>query len=187
MKLQPQQKKDVGPLINEKIRFDKVQLIAQDGENRGVVSRQEALHAARDVGMDLVIIAQAGNLGVPVAKILDFGKLQYEKKKQQGEAKKKQVVIQVKEIKLRPKIAGHDFQTKMNMAVRFLQEGKHVKVTLQFRGREIETRNPVGDALFKRVEAVFEGADFGGKTIAKKDETTVPGPSIWSRIYSLKK
>lgn len=187
MKLPQQQKKDSGPLMNEKIRFDKVQLITQDGENRGVVSRNDALSAARDAGMDLVIIAQTGNLGAPVAKIVDFGKLQYEKKKQQGEAKKKQQVIQVKEIKLRPKIAEHDFQTKMNMTVRFLQEGKHVKVTLQFRGREIETRNVVGDALFKKIENVLNGADFGGKTIVKKDETTVPGPSIWSRIFSLKK
>jgi translation initiation factor IF-3 len=185
MKLQ--QKKEVGPLLNEKIRFDKVQLITHDGENRGVVSRNEALNAARDVGLDLVIIAQSGNLGVPVAKVLDYGKLQYEKKKQQGEAKKKQQIIQIKEIKLRPKIAAHDFQTKMNMAIRFLEEGKHVKVTLQFRGREIESRTAVGEALFQRIESVLEGVDFGGKSLAKKDETTVPGPSIWSRIYSLKK
>ena len=185
MTLQP--KKEVGPLLNEKIRFDKVQLIAQDGENRGVVSRSEALSAAREVGLDLVIIAQSGNLGVPVAKIIDFGKLQYEKKKQQGQAKKKQQVIQVKEIKLRPKIGDHDFQTKMNMAIRFLQEGKHVKITLQFRGREIESRMSIGEALFQKIDAAFESADYGGKTIVKKEETTVPGPSIRSRIYSLKK
>ena len=182
-----QPKKDVGPLINERIRFDKVQLITQDGENRGVVSRQDALNAAREVGLDLVIIAQSGNLGVPVAKVLDHGKLQYEKKKQQGEAKKKQQVIQVKEIKLRPKIAAHDFQTKMNMGIRFLQEGKHVKITLQFRGREIESRGNVGEQLFKKIDAAFEVADFGGKALTKKDEATVLGPSIWSRIYSLKK
>lgn len=184
---QQQPKKDTGPLMNEKIRFDKVQLITQDGENRGVISRNEALAAARDAGMDLVIIAQSGSLGAPVAKIVDFGKLQYEKKKQQNEAKKKQQVIQVKEIQLRPKIADHDFQTKMNMAIRFLQEGKHVKITLQFRGREIEKRGVVGETLFKRIDTTLEGADFAGKTIVKKDETTIPGPSLWSRIYSLKK
>ena len=183
----PQPKKEVGPLMNERIRFDKVQLITQDGENRGVVSRQEALNAARESGLDLVIIAQSGNLGVPVAKVLDYGKLQYEKKKQQCEAKKKQQVIQVKEIKLRPKIAAHDFQTKMNMMVRFLQEGKHVKVVLQFRGREIESRASVGEQLFQRIDAALNTADFSGKSLTKKDEATMLGPSMWSRIYSLKK
>lgn len=180
-------KKEAGPLINEKIRFDKVQLINSLGENCGVIGRNEALSAARDVGLDLVIIAQQGNEGAPVAKIVDFGKMQYEKKKQAAKAKEKQQVIQVKEIKLRPKIAEHDLVTKTNMAIRFLQEGKHVKITLQFRGREVEMRSVAGEALFKKIEAAFESADFGGKTIVKKDDTTVPGATLWSRIYSLKK
>lgn len=180
-------KKETGPLINEKIRFDKLQLITHTGENRGVVTKFEALTAAREAGLDLVLIAAQGNDGLPVAKIMDFGKLQYEKKKQAAKAKEKQQVIQIKEIKLRPKIAEHDFHTKMNMAIRFLQEGKHVKITLQFRGRENEMRAQSGDLLFKKIEAAFEAADFEGKTIAKKDDTSVPGATMWSRIYSLKK
>lgn len=179
-------KKETGPLINEKIRFDKLQLITHLGENRGVVSRFDALNAAREAGLDLVLISPQGNEGYPVAKVLDFGKLQYEKKKQASKAKEKQQVIQIKEVKIRPKIAAHDLQTKINMAIRFLQEGKHVKVALQFRGREIEMRAVAGDALFKKIEAAFEAADFGGKAMAKKDDTTVMGASIWARIYSLK-
>lgn len=175
-----------GPLINEKIRFDKLQLITHLGENRGIVSRFEALSAAREAGLDLVIINQQGAEGVPVAKILDFGKLQYEKKKQAAKAKEKQQIIQVKEVQLRPKIAEHDRQTKTNMAIRFLQEGKHVKVVLQFRGREVEMRAITGELLFKKIEEAFEAADFGGRTVVKKDDTAVPGASMWARIYSLK-
>lgn len=180
-------KKETGPLINDKIRFDKLQLITSSGENLGVVSRFEALNAAKESGLDLVLIAQQGNDGFPVAKIIDFGKLQYEKKKQAAKAKEKQQIIQIKEVKIRPKIAEHDFQTKMNMAIRFLQEGKHVKITLEFRGREIEMRFVTGEELFKKIEAIFETANFAGKTIAKKDDTSVPGSKVWSRIYSLKK
>lgn len=179
-------KKESGPLINEKIRFDKIQLINHLGENQGVVSRAEALNASREAGLDLVIISPQGNEGAPVAKIVDYGKLQYEKKKQAARAKEKQQIIQIKEIKLRPKIAEHDFETKMNMFVRFLKEGKHVKLTLQFRGREIEMKNIAGEAMFKKIDATLEAADFGGKTIVKKDDTT-PGSMLWSRIYSLKK
>lgn len=180
-------KKETGPLINDKIRFDKLQLITHTGENVGVVTRFEALSAAKEAGLDLVLIAQQGNDGFPVAKIMDFGKLQYEKKKQASKAKEKQQIIQIKEVKLRPKIAEHDFQTKMNMAIRFLQEGKHVKVTLEFRGREIDMRLTTGEALFKKIEGNLEMADFAGKSIAKKDDTSVPGAKLWSRIYSLKK
>ena len=180
-------KKETGPLINDKIRFDKLQLINHLGENIGVVTRFEALAAAKEAALDLVLIAQQGNDGFPVAKIMDFGKLQYEKKKQASKAKEKQQIIQIKEVKIRPKIAEHDFQTKMNMAIRFLQEGKHVKITLEFRGREIDMRLVTGDVLFKKIEAIFETADFAGKSIAKKDDTSVPGAILWSRIYSLKK
>ena len=128
------QRRDL-PLANEKIRFEKMQLITASGENGGIVSRRDALNAAHDAQLDLVIIAEHGGDGYPVAKIMDLGKMLYERKKQQTDARKRQHVVQVKEIKLRPKIAEHDFQTKMNQAIRFLQEGKHVKVSLVFRGR----------------------------------------------------
>ena len=106
-------RKEQGTLINEKIRFDKMQLIIDNGENRGIVSRLDALRAAQDVGLDLVINAEKGGMGVPVAKIMDFGKMLYEKKKQQAEAKKKQHVIINKEIRLRPNIEEHDYQVKL--------------------------------------------------------------------------
>ena len=180
-------KKETGPLINDKIKFEKLQLITATGENAGVVSRFEALNAAKEAGLDLVLIAQQGNEGFPVAKIIDFGKLQYEKKKQAAKSKEKQQIIQIKEVKIRPKIAEHDFQTKMNMMIRFLQDGKHVKVTLEFRWREIERRQVTGDALFKKIESILEATDFGGKTVVKKDEAPLSGAKLWSRIYSLKK
>src|ERR1700744_3143797 len=131
-------------LINENIRVSRLQLITHDGQNVGVVSREEALRLAHVAGLDLVLIAEAGAEGVAVAKIMDFGKAIYAKKKKQAEAKKHQKVIQVKELKLRPKIGEHDFITKMNQAIQFLKEGKHLKITLQFRGREITTSEERG-------------------------------------------
>ncbi|HBY06153.1 MAG: Translation initiation factor IF-3 [candidate division TM6 bacterium GW2011_GWE2_42_60] len=178
------QKKDV-PLSNEKIKFDKVQLITENGENRGVISRRDALTAAQEARLDLVIISEQGAEGVPVAKLVDLGKLQYERKKQTTEAKKKQHVVQVKELKFRPKIAEHDLLTKANQAVRFLLEGKHVKVTLVFRGREAAMREEQGGLLFERFLKALSAADFGGKTVAVESESKAD--SLWSRIYLLKK
>jgi translation initiation factor IF-3 len=181
-----QKRKDALPLINERIRFDKLQLIVADGQNRGIVSRSEALAEAKASGLDLVIIAESGGDDVPVAKIMDYGKLQYEKKKQSGDAKKKQQIIQIKEIKLRPKIADGDYTTKLNQGIRFLREGKHLKVTLMFRGREIGMKRELGAVLFDRVEKTLEAADLDGKSLVKKDDTR-PGGNSWSRIFSLKK
>src|SRR6185436_14679336 len=123
-------KREALPAINERIRASKFQLIGHDGENVGIVSKEQALQIAQEVGLDLVIIAEQGQSGLPVAKIMNFGKSLYEKKKKQAESKKHQRVIQVKEIKIRPKIGEHDYQTKMNQAIEFLKDGKRVKVTL---------------------------------------------------------
>lgn len=172
------------PLINEKIRFDRMQLITQDGRNLGVISREEALREARLAGLDLVIIADQGGDGVPVAKVMDFGKALYAKKKQLGEAKKHQKVIQVKELKLRPKIAEHDYQTKMNQCLQFLEEGKRVKITLSFRGREISMKEDRGTELFDRIQKSIEAAGFGKNIVQEKDTKT---PQLWSRVYYLKK
>src|SRR5271170_3573826 len=98
------QVKEQLPLMNDKIRAPKVQLITHDGQNVGIVSRDEALQKANSVELDLVMIAEVGNDGVPVVKIMDFGKASYEKKKKSAESKKHQKVIQIKEIKVRPKI-----------------------------------------------------------------------------------
>jgi translation initiation factor IF-3 len=184
MTVRPPQKKDV-VLANDKIRFDRVQLINHHGENQGIVSRREALQVAQEAGLDLVLIAEQGGEGVPVVKVLDLGKMLYEKKKQQMEARKKQHVIQVKEIKIRPKIAEHDYQTKMRQTATFLREGKHVKLTLVFRGREATMKNEQGPAFFERVDATLAAADFGGKTVAI--ESDLQTENLWSRVYILKK
>lgn len=174
-------KKDTSP-INESIRFPRVQLIMADGANRGVVSRDEALRHAREADLDLVMIAERGSEGFPVVKIMDFGKSLYEKKKKQAEAKKHQKVIQVKEIKVRPKIGEHDFQTKMKQAVQFLQDGKRVKMTLWFRGRENVLKDQHGTELFDRIQKSFEAHGLTD-IISEKD---VKMGSVWSRLYYLK-
>lgn len=172
------------PLINEKIRYDKMQLITHEGKNLGIVSREDALKFARVVGLDLAIIAESGSEGVPVAKVMDFGKVLYAKKKQQAEAKKKQQVIQIKELKIRPKIAEHDYQTKLNQALQFLKEGKRVKVTLMFKGREAAMREERGAELFNKIQQTFEDQGVLKNLVQEKD---VKAPQMWSRIYYLKK
>ena len=141
------------PSVNERIRADKVQLIDQEGKNLGVVSKKEALQFASDAGLDLVLLSEGGAEGVSVAKIMDFGKSLYEKKKKQHESKKHQKVIQIKEVKLRPKIGEHDYETKIKQIVQFLEDGKRVKVTLFFKGRERQLKDEQGDKFFDRVDA----------------------------------
>jgi translation initiation factor IF-3 len=176
-------KNEGAPLINEKIRFDKLQVISQEGKNLGVLSRDEALRKARQAELDLVLLAESGNEGYPVVKIMDFGKALYAKKKQQAEAKKHQKMIQVKELKLRPKIGEHDYQTKINQAIEFLKEGKHLKITLMFRGRETASRDERGEEMFNKINASFEDVGLT-KLVQEKDSKA---PQFWSRIYYLKK
>lgn len=169
-------------LVNEKIRFDKMQVITNEGKNLGILSRDEALRLARQSDLDLVLLAEQGSEGVPLVKIMDFGKALYAKKKQQAEAKKSQKVIQVKEIKMRPKIGEHDYQTKINQAIDFLKDGKHVKVTLMFKGREAAMREERGEELFKKIDDSFEQA--GLTRIAQ--EKDAKAAQLWSRVYFLK-
>lgn len=176
-------KKEVGPLMNEKIRAPKLQLIGENGQNVGIISRIDALKMAQDAGLDLVVIAEEGREGVPIAKIMDFGKSLYEKKKKQHEAKKHQKVIQVKEVKMAPKIGEHDFQTKMRQAVEFLKDGKRVKVTLFFKGRENATKVERGTELFDKIQKVFEDLDLI-KNLGQEPDTRMG--SLWSRVYFLK-
>jgi translation initiation factor IF-3 len=171
-------------LINEKIPFEKMQLIGSDGKNLGVVLRQQALETARREGLDLVIIAAQGGEGVPIAKVMDFGKALYAKKKQQADAKKQHKVIQVKEVKIRPKIGEHDFQTKMNQGLQFLKDGKRLKITLTFRGREIAMKNERAPEIFGKIQQFFELADIAQNVVQEKDLQT---PQMWSRIYYMKK
>ncbi len=170
-------------LVNQQIRAENVQLITQDGENIGIVSRNQALRQAEEVGLDLVMIAQSGKDGVPVVKIMDFGKVLYEKKKKNIEAKKHQKVIQIKEIKMSPKIGEHDYQTKIKQAVQFLTSGKRVKVTLSFRGREMATKEVRGNELFAKIEKSFEEYDWAHNLVQEQDSKL---GKMWSRIYYLK-
>ena len=176
-------KKEALPLINEKILALQVQLITQGGENIGAISRTEALRLADEAELDLVMIAEEGGAGVPVVKIMDFGKSLYERKKKQSESKKHQTVIQVKEIKIRPKIGEHDFQTKMKRAVQFLKDGKRLKISLWFRGRENVLREKHGSQLFERVEKVLDESGVAKDLVKEKE---VKMGQAWSRFYFMK-
>ena len=125
-----------GPRANRDIRGVRdVQLIDQEGQNRGVVPFFDALKIAEDAGLDLVEIAP--NSAPPVCKILDYGRFRFLEQKKQAEARKKQKTVEVKEIKLRPGIDKHDYDTKMKAVRRFFEEGDKVKLTMRFRGREM--------------------------------------------------
>jgi translation initiation factor IF-3 len=124
-----------GPRINDEIRNPKVQLVDTEGVNQGVVDIEEARHLAYEAGLDLVEISP--NSQPPVVKILDYGKYKFQAQKKAAEARKKQKTVEVKEIKMRPSIDTHDYDTKMKAARRFLDEGDKVKMTLRFRGREM--------------------------------------------------
>lgn len=167
--------------INARIRAPRVQLINEEGVNIGVVDRNDALKMAEEASLDLVMIAEVGKDNVPIVKIMDFGKALYKKKKDQ--TKKKQTVIQVKEIKMSPKIGAHDYQTKIKQALEFLNQGKRVKVSLFFRGRELMTKEQRGAELFSKVDQSFADSGLAEQLVKEKD--TAIG-QVWSRVYYLK-
>lgn len=142
-----------GPRINDEIRVPQVRLIDQHGEMQGVLTAREALIRAYDVGLDLVEISP--NAVPPVCKILDYGKYKYEQQKKANEARKKQKVVEIKEIKVRPNIDDHDYDVKMRQMKTFISEGDKVKVTLRFRGREM-AHQELGLELLKRVAGDVE-------------------------------
>ena len=148
MRAPPPVQKD-GPRVNEEIRSREVQLIDQTGHNHGPVETAIALARAQEAGLDLVEIAP--NSAPPVVKILDYGKYKYQAQKKAAEARKKQKVVEVKEIKLRPMIDDHDYDVKMRAMQRFFEEGDKVKVTLRFRGREM-AHQELGYQLLNRVK-----------------------------------
>ncbi|MBS0626464.1 MAG: translation initiation factor IF-3 [Verrucomicrobia bacterium] len=121
--------------INREIRADKLRVITEDGEQLGILTLREALARAEDMGLDLVEIAPTAK--PPVAKIIDYGKFRYALAKKEKDSKKAQVQIKVKEIKLKPNIDTHDFQTKVKHAREFLVKGNKVRITCMFRGREM--------------------------------------------------
>ncbi|MEZ5714486.1 MAG: translation initiation factor IF-3 [Paracoccaceae bacterium] len=140
--------RDTGPRINDRIRAPEIRLIGADGENLGVVTPERALDLAEEAGLDLVEISP--NATPPVCKIMDFGKFKYETQKREAEARKKQKVIEVKEVKFRPNTDTHDYDVKMRSVLKFLGGGDKVKVTLRFRGREMAHQN-LGRELLERV------------------------------------
>jgi translation initiation factor IF-3 len=144
----PQPVSKDGPRINEEIRVREVQLIDQTGANLGVTDIQVALGKAQEAGLDLVEISP--NSSPPVCKILDYGKYKYQAQKKAAEARKKQKIVEVKEIKIRPMIDDHDYDVKMRSMRRFFEEGDKVKVTLRFRGREM-AHQELGAQLLDRV------------------------------------
>ncbi|MDD9727448.1 translation initiation factor IF-3 [Roseovarius sp. SK2] len=140
--------RDTGPRINDKIRVPEIRLIGAEGENVGVVTPERAMGMAEEAGLDLVEISP--NANPPVCKIMDYGKYKYEQQKRESEARKKQKVIEVKEVKFRPNTDTHDYDVKMRNVFRFLENGDKVKITLRFRGREMAHQD-LGRELLQRV------------------------------------
>lgn len=126
-------------MINEQIRDKEIRLIGENGEQLGIMSARDAMKMAEDAGLDLVKIAPTAK--PPVCKIVDYGKYKYEQIRKEKEAKKKQKVIEIKEIRLSPNIDTNDLNTKINAARKFLTKGDKVKITLRFRGREMAHMN----------------------------------------------
>ncbi|MBA3038221.1 MAG: translation initiation factor IF-3 [Alphaproteobacteria bacterium] len=138
-----------GPRSNREIRIPRVQLINDEGQNLGIVPTDEALRMAEEAGLDLVEISP--NAEPPVCKILDLGKLKFANQKKAAEARRKQKIVEVKEIKMRPNIDTHDYEVKMRAMNRFFEEGDKVKVTLKFRGREM-AHQELGMKLLQQVK-----------------------------------
>ena len=140
--------RDTGPRVNDRIKASEIRLIGAEGENVGVVTPERAMSMADEVGLDLVEISP--NASPPVCKIMDFGKYKYETQKKEAEARKKQKIIEIKEVKFRPNTDTNDYEVKMRNVYKFLENGDKVKVTLRFRGREM-AHQQLGRELLERV------------------------------------
>ena len=140
--------KTKGPRINDRIRASEVQVISKDKQNLGTLPLREAIEIAREDGLDLIEISP--NTNPPVCKITDIGKYKYDLQKKVNKAKKKQKIVNLKEIKLRPVTEIHDYNFKLKNAQKFLQKGDKVKFTIRFKGREMQHTH-LGDELMKRI------------------------------------
>ena len=156
MALNYRAKRDFSPRTNEKIIASEVRVISSTGKQLGIISIREALNHAEDEGFDLVEVSPDAK--PPVCKIIDYGKLKYKKQKSKKEAKKKQKTIEVKEIKMRPGIDKHDYEVKIKALSKFIGGGNKVKVSLRFRGREMEHQNIGMDLFRKLIDQVSEYA-----------------------------
>lgn len=142
--------------VNHRIRVPEVRVIGADGTQLGIMSAQEAIRIAQEQGLDLVEVNPKAD--PPVCKIMDYGRYKYEEKKKASEARKRQTVVEVKEIKVRPKTDEHDLETKIRHIRRFLEEGNKAKITVRFRGREIthpEKGREVIDEILKALEGLI--------------------------------
>ena len=137
-----------GPRANDRIRSSEVQVIGSDGKNLGTLNTQEAINMAKEEGLDLIEISP--NAKPPVCKIIDIGKYKYDLQKKANKAKKKQKIVNLKEIKLRPVTDIHDYNFKIKNAQKFLEKGDKVKFTVKFKGREMQHTN-LGHNLMKRI------------------------------------
>lgn len=155
--------------INEEIHIREVRVTSAEGEQLGIMLTRDALRMAEEQHLDLVEVAPKAK--PPVCRIMDFGKFRYEQQKREKEAKKKQKTISIKEVKLRPNIDEHDFNVKLKNALRFVEEGNKVKVTIMFRGRELshpELGRAVLDRVAERMSALVtieRGAKLEGKNM----------------------
>ncbi|MFC6293902.1 translation initiation factor IF-3 [Lactiplantibacillus daoliensis] len=143
-------------MVNDGIRAHEVRLIASDGEQLGVKSRQEAMQIAEDASLDLVLVAPKAK--PPVARIMDYGKYRFEQQKKQREARKKQKVVSIKEVRLSPTIDTNDFDTKLKHAEKFLSKGDKVRVSIRFKGRAITHKDIGRQVLNRMIEATKEFA-----------------------------
>ncbi len=166
--------------VNEDIRATTLMVIGANGENHGQVSKQQAIALAEASNLDLVQVGEKDSL--VIAKIMDFGKFLYTKKKQMNDSKKHQKIIQIKELKMRPNIGEQDYKTKLNQAEQFLVEGKKVKFTLQFKGREISMMEDLGKKMFLRITQDLTVRNFGSLVEEKEGRAG----ALWSKIYGLK-
>lgn len=141
------------PQINERIRFPKIRVIDTDGAQLGIITPQEALRIAEEKELDLVLVSDKAD--PPVCRIMDYGKYKFELEKKVREQKKKTRTADVKEVKMRYKIEDHDYQVRVNQAVRFLKDGDKVKATITFRGREIQ-HSDLAEDLLKRMATDLE-------------------------------
>ena len=148
-------------LVNESIKAKEVRVIGPDGEQIGIMSSDNALRTAYDKGLDLILISP--NAQPPVCRIADYGRYRYEQEKREKEAKKKQNIIEVKEVQLSCRIETHDFETKVKHAMRFLGEGNKVKVVLRFRGREM-SHQEIGKEILERFREAVKDAGPVDKT-----------------------
>jgi len=149
-------KKDTGPRTNEKITASEVRVISSTGKQLGIISIREALNHAEDEGFDLVEVSP--DASPPVCKIIDYGKLKYREQKSKKEAKKKQKTIEDKENKMRHSINTHDYNVKVKALLKFISGGDKVKVSMRFRGREMEHKNLGFNLLKKLTDQVVEYA-----------------------------